>query len=227
MNNRVDFDNFTDNYNQLLNEKTRFFSSNVEYFAWYKVDIVRKQVHAPVSRLLEYGCGIGRNIKFLQQAFPNAVIVGSDISRGSLEIARRDNVGVEFVQEDENMEPVGLFDVILVAGVFHHVPIEQRVAVARSIFKRLSSTGLLFIFEHNPFNPVTRRIVSNCPYDEDVVLLTLIELQNILDQAALSIECKAYCLFVPPNLSVLSWLESKLAWLPLGGQYWVKAKRTG
>ena len=227
MSNRVDFDYFTDNYNQLLNEKTRFFSSNEEYFARYKVDIVRKQVHSPVNRLLEYGCGIGRNIKFLQQAFPNAVIVGSDISRGSLEIARRDNEGVEFVQEDENVEPMGLFDVIFVAGVFHHVPKEQHVEVARSLFKRLSTTGLLFIFEHNPFNPVTRRIVSNCPYDKDVVLLTPSELQDILGQAALSIERKAYCLFMPPTLSVLSWLESKLAWLPLGGQYWVQAKCSG
>jgi len=223
----MNFDDFTENYNQLLNEKTRFFSSNEEYFARYKVDLVRKQVHSPVSRLLEYGCGIGRNIKFLQQAFPNAVILGSDISRASLEIARRDNAGVGFVQEDENVESMGLFDVIFVAGVFHHIPIEQRVEVARTLYRRLSPDGLLFIFEHNPFNPVTRSLVSNCPYDEDAVLLTPSELQDILGEAALSIECKAYCLFVPPNLSVLSWLESRLGWLPLGGQYWVQAKRAG
>lgn len=224
---KVDFDDFTENYNQLLNEKTRFFSSNEEYFARYKVDIVRRQVHTPVNRLLEYGCGIGRNIKFLQQSFPNAVIVGSDISGGSLEIARRDNVGVEFVQEDENVEPMGLFDVIIVAGVFHHVRKEQRVEVARSIFQRLSPTGLLFIFEHNPFNPVTRRIVSNCPYDEDAVLLKPSELQDILGQAALAIGRRAYCLFVPPSFSVLARLERRLGWLPLGGQYWVQAKRAG
>ena len=156
MGNRVNFGDFTNNYNQLLNGKTRFFSSNVEYFARYKVDLVRKHVHSSVSRLLEYGCGIGRNISFLQQAFPSAVIVGSDISSASLEIARRDNPGVQFVQEDENAEQMGLFNVILVAGVFHHVPIEQRVEVARTLFKRLSPDGLLFIFEHNPFNPVTR-----------------------------------------------------------------------
>lgn len=223
----MNFDYFTENYNQLLNEKTRYFSSNEEYFAWYKVDLVRTQVHSPVNRLLEYGCGIGRNIKFLQKAFPTAVIVGSDISHGSLEIARRDNEGVEFVEEDKNVEPMGLFDVIFVAGVFHHVPIEQRLDVARTLFKRLSRDGLLFIFEHNPFNPVTRRIVNNCPYDADAVLITPSELRDILYQAALSTERQAYCLFVPPSFSLLTWLEHRLGWLPLGGQYWVQAKRAG
>jgi hypothetical protein len=41
-----------------------------------------------------------------------------------------------------------------------------------------------------------------------------------------SVERKAYCLFVPPRLSVLPQLEKRLGWLPLGGQYWVEAKRS-
>jgi SAM-dependent methyltransferase len=224
MNRRVDFDDFTENYNQLLHEKTRFFSSGEEYFARYKVDLVRERASSPVSRLLEYGCGIGRNISFLQKAFPNAIIVGSDVSGASLEVARRLHAGVEFVQENENADSIGQFDVIFVAGVFHHVPIEQRVDVARVLSKRLLPGGSLFVFEHNPFNPVTRRIVNNCPYDTDAVLLKLSELESILRRVSLTIENKAYCLFVPPRLSILGWLEGKLGWLPLGGQYWVQAK---
>jgi SAM-dependent methyltransferase len=227
VNKRVDFDDFTDNYNRLLSDRTRFFSSSETYFAKYKVDIVHQHVHSQVGRLLEYGCGIGRNIPFLKQAFPDAVIVGSDISRASLEIAKHDNIGIEFIHEDKNTASIGQFDLIFVAGVFHHVLIKQRVAVARTLFERLSPDGLLFIFEHNPFNPVTRRIVSNCPYDEDAVLLTPGELQDILGQAALSVERKAYCLFIPPSLSLLSRFESKIGWLPLGGQYWVQARRAG
>lgn len=226
MTNKVDFDDYTENYNQLLKEGTGFFSSSEEYFARYKVDLVRKQVHTPANRILEYGCGIGRNIPFLQRAFPNAVIMGSDISGASLEIARRDNMGVEFFLEDENFESTNLFDVIFVAGVFHHIPVVQRAEVAKTLFKRLSPSGQLFVFEHNPFNPVTRRIVNNCPYDEDAVLLKPSELKKILSEAALVVERKAYCLFVPPSLSVLARMESRLGWLPLGGQYWVQARRT-
>lgn len=225
MTNKVDFDDYTENYNQFLKEGTSFFSASEEYFAQYKVDIVRKQVHKPANRILEYGCGIGRNIPFLQQAFPSAVIMGSDISSASLDIARRDNMGIEFFLENENDEPTNMFDVIFVAGVFHHIPVYQRPKVAKTLFNRLAPSGLLFVFEHNPYNPVTQRIVNNCPYDEDAVLLKPSELKRILSGAALVVERKAYCLFVPPSLSVLARMESRLGWLPLGGQYWIQAKR--
>jgi SAM-dependent methyltransferase len=225
MTNKVDFDDYTENYNQLLKEGTNFFSASEEYFARYKVDLVRKQVYTPVNRILEFGCGIGRNIPFLQQAFPGAVVMGSDISSASLEIARRDNMGGEFFLEDVNVELANLFDLIFVAGVFHHIPVVQRAEVATTLFNRLAPGGQLFIFEHNPYNPVTRRIVNNCPYDEDATLVKPSELKKILSEAALTVECNAYCLFVPPSLSALAWLESIFGWLPLGGQYWVQAIR--
>lgn len=225
MSNKVDFDDYVEKYNQLLKERTGFFSSREEYFARYKVDLVRKQIHLIPNRILEFGCGIGRNIPFLQRAFPNSVIMGSDISEASLEIARRDNKGVEFFREGENFESKSPFDLIFVAGVFHHISIAERRDVAKILFNRLSPGGLLFVFEHNPFNPITQRIVNNCPYDEDAVLLVPSELQRILTEAAMIVECKAYCLFVPPRLSALSWLETIFGWLPLGGQYWIQSRR--
>jgi len=224
MSNRVDFDRYTKNYNELLNERTKFFSSTEEYFARYKVDIVRSQVKAPVSRLLEYGCGIGRNMPFLRQAFPGTSITGSDISEASLELAAQENPDIRFIHEEGNVS-IGTFDLILAAGVFHHVPIDQRPAVARTLFERSAPGGLLFVFEHNPFNPVTRRIVSTCPYDEDAVLLKPSEMKRYLREAGFSVMNQAYCLFVPPWLSRLAFLEGRLGWLPLGGQSWVQTAR--
>jgi len=225
MSNRLDFDSYTENYNQLLNDRTKFFSSNEEYFARYKVDIVRGRVSTPISRLLEYGCGIGRNMPFLQQAFPDALVIGSDISAASLELARHENPDIQFIHEDETASSIGKFDLILVAGVYHHIPINQRQDVTRILFERLVPCGLLFVFEHNPFNPVTRRIVSTCPYDEDAILLKPSEMKRYLQKTRFSLENQSYCLFVPPRLSRLAFLESWLGWLPLGGQYWVQAKR--
>lgn len=225
MTNQVNFDDYTQNYNQLLREGTGFFSSNEEYFAKYKVDLIRKRINSPVYRLLEYGCGIGRNIPFLQEAFPSATIFGSDISGASLEIARQENINIEFLQENEHLEFTESFDLIFVAGVFHHIPVVQREQVIRTLYNRLSPGGQLFIFEHNPFNPITRRIVNNCPYDEDAILIKPSELTMMLREAEFIIDSKAYCLFVPPALSILSQIENKLGWLPLGGQYWVHASR--
>lgn len=222
MSNKVDFDNYTENYNELLRDSTKFFSASEEYFARYKIELVRLKVKQPITRILEYGCGIGRNIQYLQAAFPGAEIIGTDISDASLAIAAVENPGVRFEAEHENLD-LGQFDLIFVAGVFHHIQPIERPSVTRLLAKRLTKSGSLCVFEHNPFNPITRRIVNTCPYDADAVLLKPTELRLLLEQAGLMMRGKAYCLFIPPKLSRLSPLERYLEWLPLGGQYWVNA----
>lgn len=226
MDNKVDFDKYTDNYNQLLREGTAFFASNEEYFAEYKVKIVTRLVGASVSRVLEFGCGIGRNIPYLKAAFPKADVFGTDISKASLEVAARDNPGVRFFDLETAKGNEGGFDLIFVAGVFHHVQPAERTAVMSSVYEYLNPKGELFVFEHNPYNPVTRRIVNNCVYDEDAVLLKPCELKNLVAGAGLDVKGGGYCLFVPPKLSGLAVLENYLEWLPLGGQYWVKAVKS-
>lgn len=221
MSNKVDFDEYTSNYNALLHEQTAFFSPNEEYFARYKVDIVRTRVSAPVSRILEFGCGIGRNISFLQKAFPQAVIRGYDISEAGLVIAREENPGVEFTADLAAL--TGSYDLIFIAGVFHHIAVSERAGVTQRLLSLLAPQGNLIVFEHNPYNPVTRRIVSNCPYDADAVLLPPGELRALLASAGFAIVKSGYCLFIPPKLSLLAPLENLLQWLPLGGQYWVHA----
>ncbi len=223
MNDKVDFDNYTDNYNDLLRESTKFFTSNEEYFARYKVDLVRSLVDHPVSRILEYGCGIGRNIPYLQVAFPGAEVIGTDISAASLEIAKTENPRARFELETQALD-LGQFDLIFVAGVFHHIAPAERPSVSDLLARRLTSMGTISVFEHNPYNPVTRRIVGTCPFDADAVLLKPSELDTLFDQSRLDAIGHSYCLFVPPRLSWFVPLERYLAWLPLGGQYCSRAR---
>lgn len=224
MNDKVDFDKYTDNYNELLHEGTRFFSSSEEYFAKYKVELVRNAtLKQPVRRILEYGCGIGRNIPYLQAAFPEAEIIGTDISEESLSTAASDNKDVRFEVERSELD-LGKFDLIFVAGVYHHIPPAERLSVTELLATRLLRNGSACVFEHNPYNPVTRRIVDTCPYDADAVLLKPSELRGLFREANLAVKRTAYCLFVPPRLSWLSPIERHLGWLPFGGQYWVHAR---
>ena len=224
--NKVDFDVYTDNYNSLLREGTGFFTDSDAYFARYKVDILRGEVPSGTNSVLEYGCGIGRNIPFLKAAFPDAKISGSDISAASLYIARMENPGIEFFLEEAGSDNNKTYDVIFIAGVFHHIPLQDRSAVMISLFQRLVPGGFILVFEHNPFNPITRKIVNQCPYDKDALLLKPSHLRNLLLIANFQIIRSAYCLFIPPKISALLPLESKLHWLPFGGQYWIKATRT-
>lgn len=91
------------------------------------------------------------------------------------------------------------------------------------LYQRLSPQGVLVVFEHNPYNPVTRHIVNTCPYDEDAVLLKPSELRHLLESARMTVNGSGYCLFVPPRFSALAWMEGLLKWFPMGGQYWVQA----
>lgn len=222
---KVDFDNYTNDYNKMLHQETKFFSPNEAYFAQYKIKIVRERMSREPRRILEFGCGIGINIPYLQQAFASAEIVGSDISAKSLEVARTMNPGIYFWQEGDTDKAQVDFDLIFVAGVFHHVSTAERVDVAKLICSRLVSGGLVFIFEHNPYNPVTQKIVSNCPYDEDAVLLKPSELKGILCEGGLQVEEQKFSLFFPQWLKMALPLERYLGRLPLGGQYWIMARR--
>ncbi len=223
MSEKVDFDKYTDNYNELLREGTQFFSASEEYFARYKVELVRRAIGPQhVQRILEYGCGIGRNIPYLQAAFPGAEIIGTDISEASLATAASDMKDVRFEVERPGLE-LGKFDLIFVAGVYHHIPPTERLGATALLAARLQHGGSACVFEHNPYNPVTRRIVDTCPYDADAVLLKPSELRRLFRKASLEVKSTAYCLFVPPRLSWLSPMEQHLGWLPLGGQYWVRA----
>ena len=214
---KIDFDDFTVQYNDLIQKGTSFFTKNDQYFSEYKVNIVKQELNSDVSVFLEYGCGIGRNIPFLRGCFPNTKIIGSDISEASLEFARKLNPDVEFVHETPRSMSECCFDAILVVGVLHHVQVKERVAVVRSLFRKLKPGGTVFIFEHNPYNPVTLSIVNDCPFDEDAVLLPLAETVSLLRLAGFKVTKKRYCLFMPPVMSRMLFLEGLLQWLPLGG----------
>ncbi len=220
---KVDFDAYAGNYNELLREKTGFFTEDETYFARYKVLIARSLVQGAPDRVLEFGCGIGRNMPFLREAFPDAEVMGSDVSAKSIEMARAENPGVHFWVEGDAAGERSRFDLVFVAGVFHHIPPSERDGAASLIASRLNSGGTAVIFEHNPYNPITRKIVSECPYDEGVQLLPPAELSQRLARAGLQVTKRGYSLFFPPKLKALGRLEPMLAWLPLGGQYWIRA----
>ena len=91
--------------------------------------------------------------------------------------------------------------------------------------ERLRPGGRLFVFEHNPYNPVTRHLVNTCPFDADAVLLTRAETVSLLKAAGFEPSAAAYCLFFPQMLAVFRPLEAWLGWLPLGGQYFVAGRK--
>ena len=215
----VDFDQYAAQYEAILAAQTNFFDGDSQYFARYKIELA-KRIVGPVGAVLDFGCGIGRSIPHLREIFSDADIVGCDPSVESLAIARQQNPSCRFTST-EDLGPDCKFDLILASCVFHHIPPQDRQMAIRYCYSRLKEGGHFFIFEHNPINPVTRRMVKLCPFDADAVLLSMRETVARMRKEHLNIDESSYCLFFPQPLAALRPLEKYLRWLPMGGQYFV------
>jgi Methyltransferase domain. len=76
---KVNFDDLAENYDDILKGQTHFFSKDDKYFARYKIEIVKNYINFKPNTILEFGCGIGRNIQFLREKFPDSKLFGTDI----------------------------------------------------------------------------------------------------------------------------------------------------
>jgi SAM-dependent methyltransferase len=120
----------------------------------------------------------------------------------------------------------GRFDVVTVSAVLHHVPPAERPAVYRELARVLRPGGRLYVFEHNPRNPLVRHVISRTPIDENAILLDEQEVRRGLLESAPCQLSTDYLMFTPPAIPALRWIDRLLAWLPLGAQYVVAARKT-
>jgi hypothetical protein len=85
-------------------------------------------------------------------------------------------------------------------------------------------SGLVVVFEHNPWNPLTRQVVRGCSFDEGAQLVRLRQAAAALRSAGLHVTDAEYLLFSPWRGTLVERLEGALAKVPLGAQYVVAAR---
>ena len=221
---KVDFDTYSDTYTKLMEDQHRIFG-DIDYYSRQKVVIAKERFNNKIESILEFGCGIGKNLGHLSTSFPNAKIFASDISEDSLKKAKLENPSISYILDNKLGNYKESFDMIFIAGVFHHIEPSLRKEINNKLFSLLKKDGQVICFEHNPYNPLTRHMVNTCEFDEDAVLLRPKEMQTLLSEAGLSIKETSYTLFVPPKLAKLNFIERYLKWIPLGGQYYIIAKK--
>jgi SAM-dependent methyltransferase len=134
-----------------------------------------------------------------------------------LQLAREQAPRATFYSEPAAI-PCAAFEVAVLSGVLHHVPPAERAELLRLVVSRLVPGGRLFVFEHNPYNPLTRKAVRDCPFDDDAILLAPRELRRLLEGASLVRVQQDYVLFFPKPLARLRPFEPMLRRFPLGAQ---------
>jgi len=208
------FDHVAEQYDELHGATLAASGEPVGYFARYKIDRM-KRLGGPQATVLDYGCGIGNLTALLAESFDH--VVGFDPSSVSLEIARRRLPTVPF-HSDEALIAPAVFDVVVLAGVLHHVPRQDRRRVLSNAMQKAKPGGRVVVFEHNPYNPLTRSVVDRCAFDEDAVLLRPREIRQLLEQVGAAKVDQGYIVFFPRALARLRVVEPALSFLPFGVQ---------
>ena len=182
----AEFDKFADEYHNLHQENIRITGENPEYFAEYKIrDLTRVEqiVGGEVNNILDFGTGVGNSIPFLAQYFPGTGLFGTDVSDKSLTLAKErfDGFGEFSLFNGKTLPyPEGKFDLALATCVFHHIPSTEHEKALSEIYRVLRPGARLVVFEHNPYNPITVRIVNQCIFDRDAVLINAGQLVSCL-----------------------------------------------
>jgi SAM-dependent methyltransferase len=226
-----EFDRFADEYLAAHTENVAITGEDPDYFARYKIQEISRlyksrRLSSP-ARILDFGCGIGSSIAHLKAAFPQAQIVGLDVSARSLAIARQrfpHAASYEIYDGAEIRLAKHSYDLIFSSCVFHHIEAAEHLSIFRQLRGLLAADGAMIVFEHNPVNPVTRYIVATCPFDENAVLIPARDfVRRQRDAGFGSIEV-AYTGFFPGGLRGLRPLEPFLRSVPLGAQYYTFAR---
>jgi SAM-dependent methyltransferase len=218
------FDRLSPSYEELLRDpiRDRFTGQDSGYFHRCKADLIRRffrrrGVNTSHLRYLDVGCGKGELLGLLQSDFKQ--VAGCDVSEAML----RQITGVETRIQSDSLEiPFGNaeFDLVTAVCVYHHVPAADRPTLTSEIGRVLRPGGIFCMIEHNPFNPVTRRIVGRTSVDADAILLRASEASGLAARAGFTPLEQDYFLYLPQALyRYLGPVEALLSKVPLGGQY--------
>jgi len=227
-----EFNAYRDTYREAVEQSIAFARTELDFFTRAKtralLELAAQRVGDP-HRLsfLDFGCGPGETDGFLEGEVGR--LAGVDIADELVGVARERNPWADYqaVTAGEPLpHPTGTFDVCFAVCVLHHIAPPQRPELLREMARVTRPGGMLAIFEHNPWNPLTRRAVAGCEFDRDAVLLTRREARGLLRGAAIDEVEGSYIVFFTRESGLLRGIERRLGWLPLGAQYVVSGRRS-
>jgi len=223
----AEFDRYAEEYAKLVSHPLRdaMGTSFLHERKWILLQRFYRGLGIPTRDLnwLDVGCGKGELLALGRPSF--AQVTGCDPSAGMLEGCGGLNVRTQ--ESPEHLPfPDETFHLETAVCVYHHLELKERLPVTREVVRTLKPGGIFGVIELNPYNPLTRYLVSRLPIDANAKLLTAPVTRQIMQEAGLEIVSTEYFLYLPERLyRRMSALESMLRWLPLGGQYAVFGRK--
>ena len=223
------FDRYKDTYAQEVEHSIGFIHQKHDFFtrskALHLLQLVRAHLGDPSElSILDVGCGVGATDALIAPHFHS--VRGVDVAAGVLEKAGHANPGVDYVAYDGSTLPFeqDTVDVSFAICVLHHVDPAARQRFVAEMHRVTRPGGLIAIFEHNPWNPLTRLAVARCEFDEDVVLLGIREVERLMEVNQVDVVERRFILFLPWLMSLSQMFDRLLARVPLGAQHVVVGK---
>ena len=226
----VVFEQIKDHYEDEIQKSISFIKKDVDFFtqakAQYLLSLARRHLGKLATlRVLDVGCGVGLTDHYIVTEV--GALYGIDVASGALEKAARSVPSAQYQAYDGKRMPFcqGSFDLVFGVCVLHHVCRSQWQSFVGEMARVTKRGGIVAIFEHNPFNPLTRLAVSRCSFDRDAVLVHLIKSRDLLRLAGLRIIEGSYIITVPFTGPVWRRIDRMLRKLPFGAQYYVAARK--
>ena len=220
----------TDEYRQQVQKSISFLGQGIDYFTEVKATRLLGLAATHLGdtsqlKALDVGCGVGLTDKFLAGHFRE--LHGVDVDASSLKSAAEANPDARYSLYDGRTLPYpdGAFDLVFAVNVLHHVKPSLWPGFVGEMRRVARPGGMAAIFEHNPINPLTRLAVRRCEFDGDATLLYHRRLRRLIAQSGMNPLDSAYVLFCPFRSRLLSRVESRLGWLPLGAQHYAAGRK--
>lgn len=222
------FNQHANSYHQTINEAISLSGRDHDFFTRAKARWLRQlitQANRPITRVLDIGCGHGDIHPYLTDL--PCSITGVDPAADVIELVKKLRPTVKYETYDGLHLPFanGVFDLTFTICVMHHVPPSQWQSFGQEMFRVTVPGGLSVVFEHNPFNPLTQKVVRSCEIDRDAVLLTSKTSRRLFQTVGFANIQTRYILFTPWESKPFKMLEQALSWLPLGAQYFIVAQK--
>lgn len=216
------FDAYAGSYEKLHGTSVAASGEDPAYFHQYKIDCLARLRAPRTGPVLDFGCGIGNLTERLVLAYDE--VHAYDPSKESVETAKERAAKATFHTLLDTL-PTGHFETAVLSGVLHHVPPADRQELLGRVRGMLRPGGRLVVFEHNPLNPLTRRAVATCEFDDDAILLYPWEARKLLASSGFTDVDLDYIVFFPRPLAFLRALEPRMSWLALGAQQMLVGRR--